>query len=81
MLEIKNRACKSIVKVYCNFAKLNKGLLSKNTGSGMGDVLAICGVIIIAALILIPGLKTFASGLITKLTTWWGTVETTVFSS
>jgi len=46
----------------------------------LSSVIGIAVVLIIAAFILIPGLRAFATGIINALNTWWtGTVQPTIF--
>ena len=46
---------------------------SRKEGFGMNELLGIAATLIIAAFIIIPGLRTFASSVMTKLTSWWNT--------
>ncbi len=47
---------------------------------GLNEVIGIAAGIIIAAVIVIPGLRTFASGMISKLESWWTTMANEVFN-
>ncbi len=53
--------------------------LASKKAFGLNEVIGIAAGIIIAAAIVIPGLRTFAQGLITKLNTWWTTMANDVF--
>ena len=56
-----------------------KKALSHNDGFGLNEILGIAAAVIIAALIIIPGLTGFADGLITKMGTWWTNMGDKVF--
>ena len=58
--------------------KLKKAL-SRNDGFGLNEVLGIAAAIIIAALIIIPGLNTFANSVMDKLQSWWTTIGDKIF--
>ena len=55
--------------------------LAGRQGFGLNEVIGIAAGIIIAAAIVIPGLRTFAEGLISKLNSWWTTMANDIFSS
>ena len=56
--------------------------LKGNGGFGMNELMGIAAALILAAFIIIPGLKGFANGVMTKLNTWWGTdIMTKIFST
>lgn len=47
-------------------------ILSKsNRGAGLGEILGIAAVLIIAAFVIIPGLRTLAGTIMTSLSNWW----------
>ena len=50
-------------------------------GFGMNELLGIAAALIIAAFIVIPGLKRLANSLIDKLTEWWETITEEIFST
>lgn len=50
-------------------------------GFGLNEVLGIAAGIIIAALIVIPGLKGFARDIIEKLNNWWEEAQTNLLST
>ncbi len=51
-------------------------------GFGMNELMGIAAALILAAFIIIPGLKGFATGVMTKLNTWWTTdIMTKIFST
>jgi predicted PurR-regulated permease PerM len=50
-------------------------------GFGMNELLGIAAALIIAAFIVIPGLKELANSLIDKLKEWWDTITEEIFST
>jgi hypothetical protein len=58
--------------------KLKKAL-TRNDGFGLNEILGIAAAVIIAALIIIPGLNTFAGDVISKMNGWWTTMADKVF--
>lgn len=50
-------------------------------GFGINEVIGIAAGIIIAAAVVIPGLKTFAEGIMTELATWWTNMSANIFTS
>ena len=50
-------------------------------GFGLNEVIGIAAAIIIAAVVVIPGLKLFAGDVISSLDTWWQTMASSIFSS
>lgn len=67
-----------------NFKKFRKGeklmKLKSKKGFGINEVIGIAAGVIIAAVVVIPGLRTFASTVMTELSTWWGDATTGLFS-
>ena len=55
--------------------------LAGRRGFGLNEVIGIAAGIIIAAVIVIPGLQTFASSLIANLQTWWTSMSSSIFST
>lgn len=56
------------------------GLLGKNGGFGLNELLGMAAALILAAFIVIPGLRDFGEAVIQKLGDWWdGTVVNTIF--
>ena len=49
-------------------------------GFGINEIIGIAAGVIIAAVVVIPGLRTFAQTIMTELTTWWSGMSTTLFS-
>ena len=50
-------------------------------GFGINEVIGIAAGIIIAAAVVIPGLKSFAEDIMIELATWWANMSTNIFSS
>jgi len=48
----------------------------KNDGFGLNELLGICAALILASFIVIPGLRTFASGVMGSLSDWWDNTVT-----
>ena len=68
------------------FHKANKLLISlqvhfrRNDGFGMSELLGIAATLIIAAFVIIPGLRTFADNIMDRLGTWWtNSITTQIF--
>lgn len=58
-----------------------KGALRNNRGDiGLGTLISIAVAIIVAAFVMIPGLKSFGSSVIGSMNDWWtNTVKTEIF--
>ena len=54
--------------------------LRNKKGFGLNEVIGIAAGIIIAALVVIPGLRNFAEGLMSSLDTWWGNMSSEIFN-
>ena len=55
-------------------------LFNKRDGFGMNELLGIAAALILAAFIIIPGLKLFAGTVMSGLNTWWtSTVLSKIF--
>lgn len=55
--------------------------LAKRRGFGLNEVIGIAAGIIIAAAVVIPGLRSFAGTVITNLETWWNDMAATLFTA
>ena len=53
--------------------------LSSKKGFGINEVIGIAAGVIIAAVVVIPGLRTFAQSIMSELTTWWTSVSVELF--
>ena len=58
-------------KTLSSTKRLFVGLIKKNDGFGIAELLWIAGVIGVIAFISLPALKTFATSVSTTLNTWW----------
>ncbi len=58
----------SIVKALKNY------FICKRDGFGLNELLGIAAAIIIAAFIIIPGMRTFARNLMSGLGNWWNNI-------
>lgn len=57
-----------------------KKQFGKKEGFGMNELLGIAAAVILAAFIVIPGLRKFSTDIITGLTNWWtGSVASKIF--
>ncbi len=57
-----------------------RGLISDQGGFGMNELLGIAAALIIAAFVIIPGLKTFTDSLMNGLKDWWtNTIAAKIF--
>lgn len=78
MKSLERAAVKTFAKIQ-SFRTL-KEFFNKNGGFGMNELLGIAAALILAAFIIIPGLRTFAGSVMSRLTTWWsGTVVSNIF--
>ena len=50
-----------------------RGFCHKEDGFGLNELLGIGAALIVAGFVVIPGLKTFAETVITRLNDWWTT--------
>ena len=55
--------------------------LAGKRGFGLNELIGIAAGIIIAAVVVIPGLRTFATTIMTKLSTWWGSMADGIFTT
>jgi|YNPMSStandDraft_1061717.scaffolds.fasta_scaffold22654_5 hypothetical protein len=70
---MKNKVLKNLKKHFSNLSKSNKGI-------GIAELIGVAALFIIAAFILIPGLRSFAQNVINALNTWWtNTVSSKIF--
>jgi hypothetical protein len=53
--------------------------LKTRKGFGINEVIGIAAGVIIAAMVVIPGLQTFAGDVIDRLGIWWGDMADTMF--
>jgi len=68
---------KNAAKDYCSTVKR---MLARKDGFGRDEILGTAAVLIIAAFITIPQLKTFADTIIYALNSWWtNTISSRIF--
>jgi hypothetical protein len=53
--------------------------LSGESGFGMNEVLGIAAALIIAGLVIIPGLMDFARNILLEMDSWWSDIATEIF--
>ncbi len=64
----------------CKVQSLKRSrLILDKRGFGMNELLGIAAAVILAAFIVIPGMKTFTAAVMKELTDWWDTVGTKIF--
>ena len=56
------------------------GVLKGKKGFGINEIIGIAAGVIIAAVVVIPGLRTFAQTIMTELTTWWESMSSVLFA-
>jgi hypothetical protein len=61
--------------------QLRRGLWQKRTGFGLNEVIGMAAALMIAAVVVVPGLKSFASDAMIELTTWWQQVSSDIFQT
>ncbi len=64
-----------IAKFVCKVRQIIK----KGDGFGMNEVLGVAAALIIAAFIIIPQLRNFATNIMTQLSTWWTNISNVIF--
>ncbi|NCA99007.1 MAG: hypothetical protein EOM08_01480 [Clostridia bacterium] len=52
----------------------------KRSGFGLNEVIGIAITVMVAALVIAPGIRTFSTTLIDDMTTWFGTISTKIFA-
>jgi hypothetical protein len=60
---------------------ITKRFFTRSGGFGMNELLGIAAALIIAAFVVIPGLKELAENLIDKLTDWWEIITDQIFTT
>lgn len=54
---------------------------SRRAGFGLNEVIGIAAAVMIAGLVVVPGLRNFASETMDQMTLWWQTMATNIFQS
>lgn len=70
-----------IIKSHVIFLGALNKIKTREDGFGMNELLGIAAGIIIAAFIIVPGLKDLASGMMARLQTWWTSIQNEFFPS
>jgi len=58
-----------------------RGKLTSRKGFGLNEVIGIAAGIIIAVVVVIPGLQGFAGDILENLTDWWNDMASSVFAT
>ncbi len=58
---------------------IKKRFINKKDGFGLNELLGIAAAIILAAFIIIPGMRTFAQSMMTGLGNWWSSISSRIF--
>lgn len=59
----------------------NPGRIRKRGGFGLNEVIGIAAGIIIAVVVVIPGLQGFAGDILDNLTNWWNNMANNIFAT
>lgn len=52
----------------------------RRSGFGLNEVIGIAITVMVAALVIAPGIRTFATTVLSDMTTWFGTISTKIFA-
>ncbi len=74
-MKIRNGTISEIIKK----GRMLNPLKSKK-GFGINEIIGIAAGVIIAAVIVIPGLRIFTQTIMTQMTTWWNKVSLVLFA-
>lgn len=74
-MRIKKLVLEKIVKKGRMLLKTNN-----KKGFGINEIIGIAAGVIIAVVIVVPGLKSFALTVMTRLTTWWESMSSLLFT-
>ena len=58
-----------------------RGRLRHRQGFGLNEVIGIAAGIIIAVVVVIPGLQSFAGNILANLTDWWNSMASGIFTT
>ena len=70
-----------INRISMRFRNRLPGFLLARDGFGINEVIGIAAGIIIAAVVVIPGLQVFARDVLKNLTSWWNDMAAQVFAT
>jgi len=83
ILIYKERRKKTMPKIIRNKKNEWKGdkkmNLRSKKGFGINEIIGIAAGVIIAAVVVIPGLRTFAQTIMSELTSWWSGISSSIF--
>ena len=68
-------------KVTMGFNKRIGKMILNRKGFGINEVIGLAAGIIVAAVVIIPGLKSFATLIMDKLSEWWTDMAAGIFST
>ncbi len=63
-----------------NVSRKREKLFREKSGFGLNEVIGIAAGIIIAVVIVIPGLQVFAANVLAQLTNWWNNMAADIFN-
>jgi hypothetical protein len=79
-MKLLKNVMKNLKNVHCIGTKLYNAVIKNNRGFGLNEFLGIAVALIIAAFVIIPELKSFASKIMTEMDEWWdGTISYYIF--
>jgi hypothetical protein len=68
--------------IYVLLSKVKVALGNKRGELGLGTLISIAVAIIVAAFVMIPGLRSFGASVLSSMTDWWtNTVQNDIFPS
>jgi len=85
MKKCKNQLLRQIINLRSG--TLRDGLarlrfaLNRRQGFGLNEVIGIAAGIIIAVVVVIPGLRSFAGSILNNLTDWWNNMAQSIFAT
>jgi len=70
----------TVISILGSIRKKAAAGIRKNNGFGLNEFLGVAAAVIIAGLVIIPGLTDFAKSVIGQLNTWWGKIANDIFN-
>jgi hypothetical protein len=71
---------RKVTHVESKWKGVEKMDFTSKRGFGINEIIGIAAGVIIAAVVVIPGLRTFAQTIMGELTSWWTGVSSSLFS-